>query len=115
MTRIPLLKLFLVGLCTMTLGIYGYFLILSVLSSPGNGVERSANTIFTDKWVQVAEPDLKLREEPSSNSVVINRYGFGQRLQLVAEAGNWFEITDAAGQIGWVQREKVVFTPPGLQ
>jgi len=105
--QVPLLKLFLLGLCSITFGIYSYYLVHSLTPKP--------QVISASSWGEVAVAELQLREKPSTDSQIIKRLGFGQRIQLLGEQENWFMVQDSQGQTGWVYRTYVVFSPPGLQ
>ncbi len=105
--RVPLVKLFLFGLCTITFSVYGYYLVLSLW--PQQPVLEPA------PWVQIAAPELKLQEEPSKDAPVVKSLQFGERLQLLGEKDNWLNVRDESGDSGWVSRLYVVLSPPGLQ
>ncbi len=107
MKEIPLLKLFLVGLCTITFSIYSYYLVLSLL--PQHEVIQSIS------WVEAGVKDLSLRTEPANNSSAMRSLDLGERLELLAEEDNWLKVRDAQGNNGWVYRPYVVLSPPGLQ
>lgn len=105
--RVPLLKLFLGGLCTITLGIYTYFLVLSL--TPTRPAVTPAN------WVVVISQELNMRESPDTGAPVLKKLQLGQQVELVSEAENWFEVKDTQGQVGWIYRTSAAYSPPGLQ
>jgi hypothetical protein len=107
MKQIPLLKLFLVGLCTITFSVYGFYLAVSLLPKH---VVTQANT-----WLEAGVQELKLRQEPGTSSTAVRSLDLGERLRLLSEQDNWLEVQDEKGNQGWVYRPYVVSTPPGLQ
>lgn len=107
MRQPPLVKLFFLGLCSVMFSVYTFFLVQSLL--PHQGMFSQA------RWVQVSAPDLRLREEPALEAPVVKHLYFGEKVELLTERGNWLEVQDDRGYTGWVNRQHVVYSPPGLQ
>ncbi len=105
--RVPLVKLFLFGLGAITFGIYGYYLILSLYPQQP--------AVETAVWVQVAAPELKLRQEPADEARAVKSMKLGDQLQVLGEKENWLNVRDEQGNSGWVSRLYIVLSPPGLQ
>ena len=107
MGRIPWLKLFLIGLFSLTLSVYVYYVALSLLPNP--------TAIAVEKWVENTISEGRLRERPASGAQVVKRLQYGEKLQLISEQENWMEVIAVTGEKGWVFRSNIVYSPPGMQ
>lgn len=107
MRNIALFKHLTILFCLITFSIYIYFLGISLSLHPFS--------FSKVRWVQVSDSDIQLAEKPVSNAKHIKRLHLGERLEILTEQPDWFEVRDSRGYIGWVSRRTVVYFPPGLQ
>ena len=107
MRQSPLFKLFFLGLFSLTFSLYAFYVVQSVL--PHHVAFASA------RWVQVGVPNLHLREGPETGAPLIKDLYFGEKMELLSEQDDWMEVQDARGYTGWVSRQFVLYSPPGIQ
>jgi hypothetical protein len=70
------------------------------IDAPRSGVRRN--------FIQVVEGVESLRDRASLNAQIIGKAHAGQRMQILAEVGEWYWVQTEQGSIGWVSKSRVV-------
>lgn len=77
---------------------------------PAESIAAAADVAGGDGvYVVVTSTSLNLREEPTTESDVIDCFENGYAFSIVGVAGEWIKVSDDAGNIGYVKAEFVNF------
>ncbi len=63
------------------------------------------------EMVAVAGEDINMRSGPGTNNEVLWKMGAGFPLEIVKRSGEWIQVRDFEGSVGWVQKKTINSTP----